>query len=444
MGLDIAPEDQDKLAQLFGGKLGGNVADLFARGAGATPPSAAMPIPGMPQSAPVAAPPAVQASDDPAITGQAAPTSPMPGTAAPPPKLPTVPTFQQPPLGTMQDLSKNIATASQPVRRQDYKPHWWERLLAPAVAAVAGYGDEKGGVRAGNAVLNRRYNVAVENQKKTVTPLEAEFERQSKIEPYLRDTNENSQRTFSDQDAVYKNWNATQDRQEATEQRRDAASERDDARQQEQNRKDEEDQNTPAPNARPELYLEKGKPALRIRTKSGDFIPYIPKSIDEGAMLGDKTATSLYNRAHPGREGKGDKEASKAKFEQIEKDHQKALNDAEDEYTKEIGDLDQMKRTLSHGGKAAPDDSAARGSANQRLQQKKDRAEKTYQAEIVAAGGKINDADRRAPNSASGAGDKSVPKATVQSYADSHKVGNRQMTYDEALQGFQSKGYKVQ
>lgn len=446
MAMDIAPEDQDKLAQLFGGKLGGNAADLFAKAAGgaAPPVNGPMPIPGMPpQSAGPVAPPPAAASDDPALAPPPS-TSPMPGAATP--ALPQVPTFQQPPLATMQDLSKRIADASQPVRRQDNQPHWWERLLAPVVAGVQGYGDAKAGIAAGNNVLNRRYNLALENQKKTVSPLEAEFERQSKVEPYLRDTNTNAQHTFEDAHQNYDSYSRTQDRRDAIEQRRDAASERDDTRQREQDRKDEEGRNMPSPAARPELYMENGKPALRVRTKSGDFIPYVPKSIDEGAMLGDKTATGLYNRAHPGREDKGDKEASKAKFAQIEKDHQKGLNDAEDEYTKEVGDLDQMKQRLSHGGKAAPDDSASRNAASQRLQQKKERVERTYQSEIVAAGGKINDKDRlpTQSGSASSATAKTVPKATVQSYADSHKVGNRQMTFDEALQGFQSKGYKVQ
>lgn len=467
--MELAAEDQDKLAQLFGGKLGGNAADLFAAAASrlgangaTTPPAAAgttLQIPGMPGGMPAASGPTPQASDDPALQPKQPPTSPMPGTGTNPimsaqmpgatkppvaaPTLPTVPSFQSPPVGTMQDLSSRIATASQPVRRQDYQPHWWEKLLAPVVAGVEGYGDAKQGIAAGHEILDRRYNRAVENQQKTVTPLEAEFKRQSEIEPYLRDSNANAQHTFEDAHQNYTSFNQTQDRQDAIDQRATAARDRNETRQ-------DEDKNSPAPNARPELYLENGKPALRVKTKSGEYMPYTPKSIDEGAMLGDPTATKLFHEQHREKTPAGDKEASKAKFEQIEKDHQKAHSDAEDEYTNTLAELEQSRKLASRGGKQPPDDIAQRDAAMQRLQQKKDRAERTYQAEIVAAGGKINDADRlpaqsgNAPGSAVSATTKTVPKATVQSYADAHKVGNRQMTYDEALQGFQSKGYKVQ
>jgi hypothetical protein len=40
-------------------------------------------------------------------------------------------------------------------------------------------------------------------------------------------------------------------------------------------------------------------------------------------------------------------------------------------------------------------------------------------------------------------GGKAVPRSLVQQYADAHKVGSRPMRYDEALKGFQSKGYTI-
>jgi len=65
----------------------------------------------------------------------------------------------------------------------------------------------------------------------------------------------------------------------------------------EDRRKREEDANTPAPGARPEPDpAAKGK--WRVKTKSGDYMPYMPKSVDEGAMLGDPNATKLFNQEH--------------------------------------------------------------------------------------------------------------------------------------------------
>lgn len=337
----------------------------------------------------------------------------------------------------MQDLSGKIAAASQPILRKDYQPHWWERLLAPLAGGITGATQGAGaGMAQGEKILDRRYNRAQEAQKSTLAPLEAEFERQGKIEPYIRDVNKNSQDTFNDQDAAYKNFNVTQDRQDAIAQRADAAKGRTEERQ-------DEASNTPAPGARPELYMQDGKPALHVRTKTGEYIPYIPKSIDEGAMLNDPTSTRLYNRAHPGKEDKGDKEASKAKFEAIEANKQTALNKAEDEYTKEIDDLDDSKKLASRGGKTAPDDSAERARALLRLQSKKDRAQNAYESETVAAGGTVNktpvsSATQPASATSGGTAPRSVGKDVVQKYADSHK-----MTYDDALKGFQSKGYQV-
>lgn len=65
----------------------------------------------------------------------------------------------------------------------------------------------------------------------------------------------------------------------------------------ENRRKEEEDKETPAPGARPEPDpAAKGK--WRVRTKAGGYIPYTPKSIDEAAMMGDPTATRLFNQEH--------------------------------------------------------------------------------------------------------------------------------------------------
>lgn len=65
----------------------------------------------------------------------------------------------------------------------------------------------------------------------------------------------------------------------------------------EDRRKREEDAATPAPGARPEPDpANKGK--YRVKTKSGGYMPWAPKTVEEGALAGDKTATALFNTEH--------------------------------------------------------------------------------------------------------------------------------------------------
>lgn len=75
------------------------------------------------------------------------------------------------------------------------------------------------------------------------------------------------------------------------------------------------------------------------------------------------------------------------------------------------------------------------------LNQKKQRAQDAYEAEVAAAGGDPNHVNvtKSGTQPPPAAGGKIVAKSVVQQYADSHK-----MNYDVALKGFQSKGYAVQ
>jgi hypothetical protein len=65
-------------------------------------------------------------------------------------------------------------------------------------------------------------------------------------------------------------------------------------------RKSQEDANTPAPNARPSLQKNPatGKMELMVKTKGGGFAPYTPKTVEEGAMLGDPTAKAMFYYQH--------------------------------------------------------------------------------------------------------------------------------------------------
>jgi hypothetical protein len=447
MAMDIAPEDQDKLAQLFGGKLGGNAADLFAaaaaragvggaRGAPVDPTGSgvgvrdtsgsAMALPGVPGGtvAPRATP---QASDDPSLQVQPPPsTSPMPGAFANP-KLPTPPVFQQPPVDRMQDLNARIAAASKPVLRADNQPHWWQRLLAPVAATVAGVGNEERGVAAGRNILDRNYNVALENQRKTVTPLEAEFERQGKIEPYMRDANENAQRSFTDTMDVAKETREQGTAASNAQYKSDIA----DIRQQIA------DNNLETAQKRLDETSEKNRNNLDIQQQllavRQQLADARDRQVDKGASGAARSGQSRL----------------------IEANKQAALAKAEDEYSKEIDELNQLQASMKRGGKTPPDDKADRDAALQRLNQKKARAQSAYEAEIQAAGGNVGSpasgattppAAAGAPAAASGqkfdlAPDAkgNVTKAKVQEYATIHKI-----PYDQAAKGIQAKGYKIQ
>lgn len=449
MAMEMAPEDQDKLAQLFGGRLGGNQADAMAGAAQSVTPGnmGAPPIatitPGSGRPGAGALPRSALPSDDPVATG-------VPR-VQPAPPVPTVPTFQSPDVAAMADLNRRIATASAPINRADYKPSIWQKILAPLAGALGAAGGGGGGEQAigiTQSILNSKYNRALDEQQRTVAPLQAEFERERQMAPMRTQANENAQRTFQDQNSLYDQWQRSQDRQDATEQRRDAASERTNIRQQEESRRSQEDESTPAPGARPEFVKDAdGKISARIKTKAGGYMPYSPKSIDEGAMAGDPTATRLFNRAHPGKEDKGEKEGSKTQFRLIESRKQDALDAAEDKYSKRIQELDDLRSQMSRGGKKAPDDSADRQAAAEQLSKDKQRAQRAYEAEITAAGGTVtgsgNWGGKPQPDGGGSQQAKAVTRDVVQKYADSHKVGNRQMTYDEALKGFQSKGYDV-
>jgi len=382
--MELAPEDQDKLAQLFGGKLGGTpgmfqqaAAGLSPGNQGAPPPAQLAPIPGMPGS--TAGPAAPPPTDDPRLQAK---TSPMPGTAAAP-RLPVPPAFQAPNLDRMNQLDQQITAASAPVTRAANPPKWYQRVLAPVVAAGTGWneGPDKGAA-AGRAILDRNYTRAQQAQADTLKPLEAEFERQGKIEPYIRDVNENKQRTFQNEDAAYKNLNAHQDREAGIKERGEAAAEATKVKQQNEDRREQEDAVTAAPGTRPQLTMVNGKPQLTQKTKSGATIPYVPKNIEEGAMLGDPTSRALFDRMH--RDVNDAKPATRGEFAKVQVTLDQGWAKAKREYDTAMEHV--PTRTKENGARV----DAMTRSAQRDYYDARQEAQDAYERELTGLGGKAD------------------------------------------------------
>lgn len=441
-------DDPDLLAQLMGGRIPGAPQPVtppypmsLARGTNVPPtgPAPAPPANGGPGTAPVA-----KVSDDPSVTGL--------------PPVPTPPKLAGPNMANVQALADQIKAKSQPIQRSDYKPSVWQRILAPVVAGVQGFGDADKGIKAGNELLSRNYDRAVASQKSQLDPLYAQMDAQSKMLPFYKQGNETAQSQFEDQGQQYDRGLKTVEADNTVRQRAPQVNYDADGtphfmystlggRQYEgvapagwenAQTKKTEDKNTPAVGARPEKYIdpETHKTALRIQTKAGGYMPYTPKTIDEGALTGDPTATALFNRAHPGKEG--EKKANTAQSRLIAAKKDSSLKDAEDEYATTIKGLDDLQKTQKLRGKGTVDDSQDRAEALATLNKKKQRAQDNYEEAIAATGGEPTHLDVTKGGSPA-AGSKTVAKSVVQQYADSHK-----MDYAVALKGFQSKGYSVQ
>src|SRR5581483_9042142 len=298
------------------------LAALFAQRAmqqGAQPPTPATPPPslnpspmrnvfGMPQGvgmfqkpqtpqAPATPPP----SDDPGVTGNS-------------PSLPSVPDMSalSAERQKVSDIENKIAGIKQPMP-EDYKPSIWRRLLSIPIAAAAGLNNPAAGAQASDNILYGRYHQAQNQYQAQISPLQRQLEYERTVGvPMAQSEAELAQRNFENklnlakenrEETAFQNETGDKVFQETGSDgkihyyqttkggvKREVPEPREQA---EDRRRREEDANSPAPNARPEPDpANKGQ--WRIRTKAGGYIPYTPKSIDEGAMLGDKRATALF------------------------------------------------------------------------------------------------------------------------------------------------------
>lgn len=143
--------------------------------------------PTMPTLAPATAPaPAAQPprpSDDPAITAARA------GMDQSQAQLQTA-------LGARRDIESKIA-AVPPVNAQDYKPHWYDRLLGFGVGTAAGYGNPSAAQPAASGVTYRRLNQADAQRQRTLQPLLDQLNASERDVPLLNAANESSWRNFT-------------------------------------------------------------------------------------------------------------------------------------------------------------------------------------------------------------------------------------------------------
>lgn len=392
-------DDPDLLAQLMGGKIGGVNNDR-------TPPYPLVMQPQPAAGAPTAMPaaPVAKVSDDPAVTGL--------------PAIPQPPKLMGPNMGDVQSLADQIRAKSQPIQRSDYKPSIWQRILSPVVAGIQGFGDADKGIKAGNELLSRNYDRAVGAQKAELDPLYKQMDTQEKMLPFYKQGNETAQGQFSDQMK-----GVTEAREQMTaKSNANYKSDIADLRQQVANNHAEE--------ATRRLQDMEDK----AKNDSGYRMQMLQQR-EEIVGIRQQLADAATTRANKGATG------TPAGSRLIETKKQAALDKAESEYAGTIRDLDSLQKTMKLRGKGAVDDSADRQGALATLNEKKQRAQDAYEAEIAAAGGEPShlNVNKSGAQATPASGGKSVAKSVVQSYADAHK-----MDYATALRGFQSKGYAVQ
>ena len=261
-----------------------------------------------------AAPPAATSTppptDDPAISPRAAKAPIVPQA----PDMTNSPVLQE--LTKAKNLSDQISAIKQP-NPNDYKPSLLRRILSVPLATAAGLGNPAAGARASDEILGAPYQKAQNNYQAQVGPLQKQLEYERETSIPLAEASaripqqdyENKEKQYEDEEKQFEAGNEVGDKvfQETgpdgktkyyqttkTGEKREVPTPKsviDDQR------KRDEDANTPAPGARPEADPE-NKNQFRIKTKSGGYMPWSPKSIDEGALYGYPGAKNLYDEAH--------------------------------------------------------------------------------------------------------------------------------------------------
>lgn len=381
------PPYRDQLSTLFANLANPNATTAPAPGvsapAPAPPPVAAAPAPPIQQApaAPVAAP-----SDDPAITSGRQ-------------NLDQSSAALQDAIKTYQGTQAKIA-AVPPVDYNAKKPSPWSRLLGGIVGTAAGYG---GGPQVAQQVARgvtyRTLNQADIERQRQLDPLFQQLQSEREGIPMYQAANEGAWRQFQggldasrenrlkqaddntigsklptkeigpDGQAHY--YQITKGGQKVEVETPKSVLD--------DQRKRDEDSNTPATGARPEPDPT-SKGAYRIKTKSGDYIPYTFKSVDEAALAGDKTGTALFNREHQPRETDKEKRGTPNQFAGVEVKKQQALTSAEHAYKKALTDL-------------APNDADGQKEALDELNGAKQRAQDAYEQELQSLGGTASHVD---------------------------------------------------
>lgn len=310
-----------------------------------------------------------------------APPTDDPSVIPPPPQAPNMnvlPIVDY--MKSLQDLEAQRAAVPKPDPAAN-KPKWWERLLGGATAFAAGWNGGNG-YELGSNVTNRRMIGAQNEYNAKVAPIDAQIAIKHGNLPLVEAVSRIPQEQFRNSlDA----WDASRKRAEFTNLNQhweDETKRKTEKDKEEERRKSQEDASTPAPGARPEKRLnpETNKVEQMVRTKAGTYMPWTPKTIDEGAMAGDKTATELYNRAHPGKEAAGDKPASKAEFRGVETRKAQAIAKAKREHDKAVEML-------------SPNDTEGRKQADANLMEALQDSQDAYEAEITALGGTVQHYD---------------------------------------------------
>jgi hypothetical protein len=149
-------------------------------------------------------------------------------------------------------------------------------------------GDRNAG-QEGAAFITRRYDRAEEKRGKDEAAAKSNLDQFDKNAAEQNANHERQRQSFGQQMDTVKEKRAEveEERRYQDERRRQKKDDEDSAR------KSEADNNTPV--GRP---YKNDKGELVQKTKGGDEVPYSPKSVDEGAVLGDTRATELFKYEH--------------------------------------------------------------------------------------------------------------------------------------------------
>lgn len=377
------PPYKDQLSMLFANlpKPGAPAAPGAAPGAVAPTMAAAPPAAPAPPIQPAAQSPVAPPSDDPAITAGRQ-------------SLDQSNTSLQEAIKAYQGTQSKIA-AVPPVDVQANKPHWYDRLLAGVVGTAAGYGGgPQVAEQAAHGVAYRKLNQADNERQRQLDPLFQQLQSEKEGIPMYQAANEGAWRQFqggldtsrehrlqeADDNTIGskvpekgpdgKYYQRTKGGKMVEVEKPKSVID--------DERKRDEDSNTPAPGARPEPDPTK-KGTYRVKTKSGDYIPYTFKSVDEAALAKDPTGTALFNKAHPGPRDAKEKTATPGQFNAANRHKSVGIANAHKEFAKATEGLDP-KDGKESTALAFQD---AHNAYNEAVQQ----AQNAYEDEVETLGG---------------------------------------------------------
>ncbi|HEV7674373.1 MAG TPA: hypothetical protein VGQ12_07575 [Candidatus Angelobacter sp.] len=251
-----------------------------------------------------------------ASSGDGAPAPTVPGSANPNGGTPldlSSTTRQYPPAPpspqqTYGELMQKRAQIGSPIPIRDaggkMDPKYRMGIGARIAGTLANFGSGLSGhgvvANVGPGATNSRYSQDEAQRQGNVENLDTQIKQQKDLGEENRKLFESANKQAYDQQIGAARGETAAAQQETASARSSLAEEKAKHDRAEETRKAQEDQNTPAQNARPSLQKNPatGKVELMVKTKGGQMVPYTPKTAEEGALLGDPNARAMFNYMH--------------------------------------------------------------------------------------------------------------------------------------------------